>query len=118
MSDLIAIVGAGRMGRGIAHVFAYAGFGVALIDIKERPEAEARALLDEAAAEVARTVGLLQTFGLMDGALRDRILARVSYHALAEAPRPLAGASLAFEAVPEVLDMKQRAFGPCQSKLA
>ena len=110
MSELIAIAGAGRMGRGIAHVFAYAGFGVALIDIKERPEAEARALLDEAAAEVARTVGLLQTFGLMDGALRDRILARVSYHALAEAPSPLAGASLAFEAVPEVLDMKQRAF--------
>ena len=30
----IAAIGAGRMGRGIAHVFAYAGFEVDLIDLK------------------------------------------------------------------------------------
>ena len=34
----IACVGAGRMGRGIAVVFAYAGHDVALVDLKPRAE--------------------------------------------------------------------------------
>ena len=36
----MGLVGAGRMGRGIAHVFAYAGHPVSLIDIKDRPALE------------------------------------------------------------------------------
>ncbi|MFN2643377.1 MAG: 3-hydroxyacyl-CoA dehydrogenase NAD-binding domain-containing protein, partial [Burkholderiales bacterium] len=36
----IAALGAGRMGRGIGHVFAYAGFKVDIIDFKPRPSAE------------------------------------------------------------------------------
>ena len=36
MSTPIALVGAGRMGRGLAVVFAYAGHDVALIDLKPR----------------------------------------------------------------------------------
>ena len=33
----IVSLGAGRMGRGIAHVFAYAGYDVKIVDFKERP---------------------------------------------------------------------------------
>ncbi|HEY4637217.1 MAG TPA: 3-hydroxyacyl-CoA dehydrogenase NAD-binding domain-containing protein, partial [Burkholderiales bacterium] len=39
----IAALGAGRMGRGIGHVFAYAGYRVDVIDFKARaPEDGAR----------------------------------------------------------------------------
>ncbi|HKS63882.1 MAG TPA: 3-hydroxyacyl-CoA dehydrogenase NAD-binding domain-containing protein, partial [Xanthobacteraceae bacterium] len=34
MKETIACLGAGRMGRGIAVVFAYAGHKVALVDFK------------------------------------------------------------------------------------
>jgi 3-hydroxybutyryl-CoA dehydrogenase len=34
---MIACLGAGRMGRGIAVAFAYAGHAVTMIDIKARP---------------------------------------------------------------------------------
>ena len=33
MTDRIAVVGAGQMGNGIAHVFAQAGFPVTMIDV-------------------------------------------------------------------------------------
>ena len=35
----ILLLGAGRMGRGIAVAFAYAGHSVTLIDVKDRPPA-------------------------------------------------------------------------------
>jgi 3-hydroxybutyryl-CoA dehydrogenase len=33
MTDRIAVVGAGQMGNGIAHVFAQSGFNVTMIDV-------------------------------------------------------------------------------------
>ncbi len=33
MSERIAVIGAGQMGNGIAHVFAQNGFDVAMIDV-------------------------------------------------------------------------------------
>ena len=39
----IAAVGAGRMGRGIAHMFSYAGYPVTLLDVKDRDEARVQA---------------------------------------------------------------------------
>ena len=33
MTDRIAVVGAGQMGNGIAHVFAQHGFAVTMIDV-------------------------------------------------------------------------------------
>ena len=110
MIAAMAVAGAGRMGRGIAHVFAYAGYRVALVDIKGRTAADSKILLSQAEAEVARTIGLMESLGQLDAALRDKILARVSYHPLAEAEAVFAGADLAFEAVPEVLETKESAF--------
>jgi 3-hydroxybutyryl-CoA dehydrogenase len=40
MGDIIACLGAGRMGRGIAVVFAYAGYPVKLVDFKARSVAD------------------------------------------------------------------------------
>ena len=33
MAERIAVIGAGQMGNGIAHVFAHAGFEVTMIDV-------------------------------------------------------------------------------------
>ena len=46
MREPIACLGAGRMGRGIAVVFAYAGHKVALVDFKPRDEAAFKTLSD------------------------------------------------------------------------
>ena len=60
----IACLGAGRMGRGIAVVFAYAGHNVALVDFKPRPRADFDKLAGEATAEITRTLTTLAKLGL------------------------------------------------------
>jgi 3-hydroxybutyryl-CoA dehydrogenase len=106
----IAAIGAGRMGRGIAHVFAYAGHEVALVDFKAREPDQAAALLAEARDEIARTLGFLASLGVLDEGEAAATLARVAVHPLAEAEAALAGADFVFEAVPEVLAAKGDAF--------
>src|SRR3954471_4657961 len=59
----IAALGAGRMGRGIGHVFAYAGYGVDIIDFKPRPLAEHARIAEAARAEIAANLGLLRELG-------------------------------------------------------
>ena len=47
-----AAVGAGRMGRGIALAFAWAGHRIDLIDLKPRPPEAWQRLQDEARQEI------------------------------------------------------------------
>ena len=111
----IAVVGAGRMGRGLAHVFAYAGHRVSLIDLKDRPPADAERVLAEAAAEVERTLGLMGSFGQVDPSTAEEIASRIDYVGMGGAPAALATADVVFEGVPEVLDAKREAFAAiCQ----
>lgn len=107
---LIAAVGAGRMGRGLAHVFAYAGHDIRLLDIKERPADDFAALKEEAQADIWRSVGLMASLGRIDKTDIDGILARVSVLPLDRAAEALGEAELVLEGVPEVLDAKERAF--------
>jgi 3-hydroxybutyryl-CoA dehydrogenase len=109
MKAPIAGLGAGRMGRGIAVVFAYAGYEVALVDFKPRDDAAFKALSDDALGEVAKTLRLLAQFGLFDEAVVDRIAARVSVVPQAAAQAALSSSSIIFEGVPEVLDLKREA---------
>ena len=74
----IACLGAGRMGRGIAVVFAYAGHDVALVDFKPRDDAAFKKLANDALGEVRSTLGTLASFGLFDLAAVDKLMARVS----------------------------------------
>jgi len=59
MADRIAVLGAGQMGNGIAHVFAQSGFDVTMIDISDAALAKGR---DTIAANLDRQVkkGTLQ----------------------------------------------------------
>lgn len=103
----IAAVGAGRMGRGIAQIFAYAGHEVALIDVKPRPAAESARLLDEARAEVAGNLAFLAELGVLDRAQSESVLARISLHDEGAADAAMANADVLFEGVRELLEAKQ-----------
>jgi 3-hydroxybutyryl-CoA dehydrogenase len=105
-----AAVGAGRMGRGIAIAFAYAGHRIALVDLRQRPAEQFRKLQDEARAEIRASLAGLAALGAMDGAQVDAIAARVELVDAAGAPDALAAAELVFEGVPETMDAKRDAF--------
>jgi 3-hydroxybutyryl-CoA dehydrogenase len=107
---LIASLGAGRMGRGIAHAFAYAGHQVLLVDIKQRPEAEIRKLEAGALAEIDSSLRVLAVLGAFDDARRPEILSRIRFVSREEAGPALRGARFVFEGVPEVLEAKREAF--------
>ena len=107
MKDPIACLGAGRMGRGIAVVFAYAGHKAALVDFKPRDEAAFKTLSDGALNEVRATLATLAGFGLFDPAAVETLMARVSVIPEIGAQAALSSASIIFEGVPEVLDLKR-----------
>ena len=56
MPAWIGLIGAGRMGRGIAQAFAFAGHEAILIDIKRRPADQVDALRRECLAEIDAVV--------------------------------------------------------------
>ena len=99
--ETIAVIGAGTMGRGIAHVAALGGYRTILEDLLpnalRRAESEIRSNLDKAvelgkvAPDVAQAaVGRLEYAGSVEGAARE--------------------ADLVIEAVPEELESKIEIF--------
>ena len=106
----IACLGAGRMARGIAVVFAYAGHRVTIVDVKARDDAGYAQAAAEALGEVRATLATLAGFGLFAPAAVDGIAARVSVVREAEAQDALRQAAVIFEGVPEVLDLKREVF--------
>jgi 3-hydroxybutyryl-CoA dehydrogenase len=105
----IAALGAGRMGRGIGHVFAYAGYDVDVIDFKSRPSGESAGLQVAALAEIRGNLGLLAELGLLDAKQRERILARINIVSAEDAPGALAAADVLFEGVTETPEAKRDA---------
>ncbi len=113
---VIGALGAGRMGRGIAIAFAYAGHEVRLIDIKSRSREAAITLERDALAEIDSSLASLSALGMFDDRHRAAILKRIHFAAREEAPSALAGVDVLFEGVPEVMELKRAAFrfaGPC-----
>ncbi|HSV57667.1 MAG TPA: 3-hydroxybutyryl-CoA dehydrogenase [Variovorax sp.] len=106
----VAAVGAGRMGRGIAIAFAYAGHPVSLIDLRQRGDAAWDKLAQEARAEIEGSLNGLAALGVLAREQVAAIAARVQLVRASEAPRALAAAQLVFEGVPETLDAKREAF--------
>ena len=104
-----AAVGAGRMGRGIATAFAYAGHPIALVDLRPRePQAAAR-LRAEAFAEIWQSLEILAQLGAMNAGAVDAVAARVHWVDATDAPAALADAEMVFEGVPETLEAKREA---------
>jgi 3-hydroxybutyryl-CoA dehydrogenase len=106
----IVALGAGRMGRGLGHVFAYAAYRVDIVDFKARAPADGARLRAAALAEIGANLGLLRDLGVLDEAQRAAILARVRVLPLEDAPAALAQADFVFEGVTETLEAKRDAF--------
>jgi 3-hydroxybutyryl-CoA dehydrogenase len=94
------------MGRGIGHVFAYAGYEVDIIDFKPG----ARDLREAVLGEIAGNLKLLAELGLLNDAQQAAILRRVHVVGHAQAPAALARADVLFEGVTETLEAKRDAF--------
>ena len=104
---MIALVGAGRMGRGLAVVFAYAGHDVALVDMKKRDSGDFARLAEQASGEVSKTVEMLARLGFFPPEDAGPIARRVRVVPEDEAASVLPAADFIFEGVPEVLEQKR-----------
>jgi 3-hydroxybutyryl-CoA dehydrogenase len=92
----VAVLGAGTMGNGIAHVFARAGYHVILKDIDQR-------FLERGMETISKNLDREVKKGKLAEAEKSAVLARV--YATTDAAA-LARADFAVEAVPERLDLK------------
>src|SRR6204780_3396004 len=114
----IACLRAGRMGRGIAVAFAYAGHAVTMIDIKARSSEQFATLEADALGEVRKTLASLARFGLLDDSDADSIIARVSVVPAQDMAAALAGAGMVFEGVPEVVELKREVLAAASTCVA
>jgi 3-hydroxybutyryl-CoA dehydrogenase len=96
----IAVIGAGQMGNGIAHVFAQAGFAVTMIDV-------AQAALDRGKNTIEKNLDRQVKKGTIDAAARDATLGRITTNTGLVAA---GGAALAVEAATENRELKFRIF--------
>ncbi|WP_414710122.1 3-hydroxybutyryl-CoA dehydrogenase [Pseudorhodoplanes sp.] len=97
------------MGRGIAVVFAYAGHPVKVVDFKARSDDDFNKLEADASGEIRGVLTSLAAFGMFDATQIDTILARVSIVREQDAKEAFSSATVIFEGVPEVLDLKREA---------
>ena len=107
MVQTIGIIGAGRMGGGIAHVAALAGFDVVLTDVGQ-------AALDAALGTIRTNLGRQARKGAITDAQRDAALGRIT---TAVGLKALASVDLAVEAVVEDEAVKKSIFAALRDVL-
>jgi 3-hydroxybutyryl-CoA dehydrogenase len=94
------------MGRGIGHVFAWAGYEVDIIDFKPVD----RNLESAVIGEIKANLGLLAGLGVVNEAQQAAILRRIHVVGHDRAAEALARADVLFEGVTETLEAKRDAF--------
>lgn len=99
-TDRFAVIGAGQMGNGIAHVCATSGFEVTMIDVSSEALAKGRATIEK---NLERQVKK----GALDPAARDAALARLRESTSMDA---VADATIVVEAATERKDLKFQIF--------
>jgi 3-hydroxybutyryl-CoA dehydrogenase len=100
VTESIAVVGAGQMGNGIAHVFAQAGYPVTMIDVSSEALAKGRATIEKNLERQLKK-------GALDAAQRDATLGRLT---TADKLGAASGATLVVEAATENMELKFRIF--------
>jgi len=93
----VAVLGAGTMGNGIAHVFARAGYKVLLRDVEQR-------FLDRGLDAIAKNLDREITKGKLEPAEKGTVLARL---VPVTDMSTIANADFVVEAVPEKLELKR-----------
>ena len=101
MGDRIAVIGAGQMGNGIAHVFAQSGFAVTMIDVAE-------SALEKGRETIAKNLDRQIKKALLPEGAKLEILGRVQTATTMDA---VAGAALVVEAATENRDLQFKIFG-------
>lgn len=104
----VAVVGAGRMGQGIAAALAFGNVPVAVVDLRDRG-ADAAAYLEGVRASIRQALAHKVTLGLLTVEDLDGVTALVTVVGEVDALTPMAAADLVFEAVPEVAEVKREA---------
>jgi 3-hydroxybutyryl-CoA dehydrogenase len=100
MAERVAVIGAGQMGNGIAHVFAQNGFDVTMIDVSADALARGTSMI---AANLDRQIKK----GALQAGDKDAILSRIATNQSLGAAN---GASLVVEAATENRDLKFKIF--------
>ena len=100
MTDRIAVVGAGQMGNGIAHVFAQSGFHVTMIDVSQEA-------LDNGRSTIAKNIERQVKKGTIPAEDQVKILSRIDLNMELEAA---GDAALVIEAASEDAGLKYRIF--------
>jgi 3-hydroxybutyryl-CoA dehydrogenase len=107
MAEKIAVIGAGQMGNGIAHVFAQSGFPVTMIDVSQDA-------VNKGKETVGKNLDRQVAKGTLTQADRDLTFGRID---LATSIDAAASASLVVEAATENTDLKFKLFGDLDSKV-
>jgi len=108
VSETVAVLGPGRIGRQIALAFALGGCHVRLVDAKQgRPAGAAERALAEARREIERDVGLMIEEQVIDQTEAVAVLARIEERVGLDALR---GCGFVQEALPESVPLKQATF--------
>jgi len=108
VADKIAVLGAGQMGNGIAHVFAQNGYAVTMIDVASAALAKGR---DTIAANLDRQIKKGTLAADQKGVVLGRIATATSMDALGDA-------SLVIEAVTENRELKFKIFADLDGRAA
>ncbi|WP_116364682.1 3-hydroxybutyryl-CoA dehydrogenase [Parahaliea mediterranea] len=102
----VGVIGVGRMGRGIALSYIFAGIPVLLVDIKQRSKADREALYHAALKELTLDLQFLTKIGLLEENAVDQVLERLTFSHREAPGKALAQCDVIFEAVPEVMTAK------------
>ena len=97
----IAVIGAGTMGNGIAHVFAQYGFTVSLIDVSAEQ-------LQKALANIGKNFDRQVNKGAVTAEQKEQAIQRITTHQLLQ--EGVKEADLVVEAATEKLDIKLKIF--------
>ncbi len=108
MGDKVAVIGAGQMGNGIAHVFAQSGFDVTMIDVSSDA-------LHRGKSTIASNLDRQIKKGSLQAAEKDTILGRVQ---TAQSFDAIANSSLVIEAATENRDLKFKIFSDLDATAA
>jgi 3-hydroxybutyryl-CoA dehydrogenase len=100
MAERVAVIGAGQMGNGIAHIFAQSGFDVTMIDVSGPA-------LERGKSTIASNLDRQIKKGSLQAADKDAILGRI---ATSQGFDAAADASLIVEAATENRDLKFKIF--------
>ena len=108
-TDPVSVVGAGRMGRGIAVSYILAKIPVKLVDLKERSSSDFETFIHTAVKEIEQDLQFLVSVDFITQSDLGSMLDLVTFFDSSGVREGLEGSEIIYEAVPEILLLKERA---------